>query len=281
MKSIITFVCILLLFLGTIAQTAFKVGDRVEANWLGKGTYYSGKIAEVDGEKYHIHYDDGDKEWTTAGFMKAVVPSLFNVGDRLEGDWKGTYLPCEVKKVKDGLYYVKYDDGNLDWVAEDKLRPSEGSKCADKTTKYKKDEKVDLLYSGKWYDATVLEVVGDGEYLVHYDGWDAKWDEYVCNDRLQARTTKEESTGPKSGSGNTSGSYTSETKTGTIKLQNLCSHPSIMRVGDKDYKIEAFKYIEVPAEDQTWVSTVQDGSPRGKQLYFVEDKVLTFYAMCD
>lgn len=40
----------------------FAVGDRVEARFEGKATYYAGKITEVTGSTYSIAYDDGDRE---------------------------------------------------------------------------------------------------------------------------------------------------------------------------------------------------------------------------
>ena len=45
-------------------------GDEVFGNWQSKGRYYRGKIAERKGDKIFIHYDDGDKEWTTVGKVR-------------------------------------------------------------------------------------------------------------------------------------------------------------------------------------------------------------------
>ena len=44
------------------APAKFAVGDRVEARFEGKATYYAGKITEVTGSTYSIAYDDGDRE---------------------------------------------------------------------------------------------------------------------------------------------------------------------------------------------------------------------------
>jgi hypothetical protein len=42
-----------------------RPGDRVACNWLKKGTFYSGRVAEVRaGGKLFIQYDDGDQEET-------------------------------------------------------------------------------------------------------------------------------------------------------------------------------------------------------------------------
>ena len=48
------------------AVPKFAVGDRIEARFEGKATYYAGKITEVTGSTYAIAYDDGDHESNVA-----------------------------------------------------------------------------------------------------------------------------------------------------------------------------------------------------------------------
>lgn len=45
-------------------------------------------------------------------------------------------------------------------------------------------DKARVLWSGQWYDATILEAE-DGFYKVHYDGWGSNWDEWVNPDRVR------------------------------------------------------------------------------------------------
>jgi hypothetical protein len=47
-----------------------RVGGAVECRWKGGRAYYSGKITEIDGDRVHIAYDDGDKEWTTVRLIR-------------------------------------------------------------------------------------------------------------------------------------------------------------------------------------------------------------------
>ena len=44
---------------------------------------------------------------------------------------------------------------------------------------------VRILWSGSWYDGTVLQPLADGRALVRYDGWGSRWDEIVTLDRLR------------------------------------------------------------------------------------------------
>ena len=52
--------------LTTVGTPKFAVGDRVEARFEGKATYYAGNITEVTGSTYSIAYDDGDHESNVA-----------------------------------------------------------------------------------------------------------------------------------------------------------------------------------------------------------------------
>ncbi|WP_421358503.1 tudor domain-containing protein [Agrobacterium rosae] len=45
----------------------WMIGTKVECNYKGGGSWYSGRIASLAGEKIGIAYDDGDKETTKTG----------------------------------------------------------------------------------------------------------------------------------------------------------------------------------------------------------------------
>lgn len=47
-------------------------------------------------------------------------------------------------------------------------------------------EKLQVSWSGSWYDATILEI-GEGQYKVHYEGWSSDWDEWVVPSRLRRK----------------------------------------------------------------------------------------------
>lgn len=56
-----------------IRGLGIKVGDVVFGNWLGKGRYYRGKIAEIKDRRIFIHYDDGDREWTSVARIRLML----------------------------------------------------------------------------------------------------------------------------------------------------------------------------------------------------------------
>lgn len=52
---------------------------------------------------------------------------------------------------------------------------------------YKVGDKIMVDWKGKAYPATVLKVVGKDLYRIHYDGYDASWDENVGPSRITGR----------------------------------------------------------------------------------------------
>lgn len=49
----------------------FKEGDIVEGNFRGSGHFYPGKVTSMSTDgRYHIAYDDGDTEYTTADRLR-------------------------------------------------------------------------------------------------------------------------------------------------------------------------------------------------------------------
>ena len=68
------------------AVPKFAVGDRVEARFEGKATYYAGKITEVTGSTYSIAYDDGDSETNVAEDLIRVYTEPKKEDDYSEDD---------------------------------------------------------------------------------------------------------------------------------------------------------------------------------------------------
>ena len=110
-----------------------RVGDKVEAQFKGKGKFYPGKISKVNGDgTINVDFDDGDKD-------RYVEPSSFKllggggggsgggrggsdtegggeleVGTKIEARYKGKtrYYPGKISRVRsNGTYDIDYDDG--------------------------------------------------------------------------------------------------------------------------------------------------------------------------
>jgi hypothetical protein len=107
---------------------AFAVGDHVAALWKDS-RYYPGVVAEVQGDRYLIKWDDGDepllvsKDHVTQ--LTRIQAAIFKVGDHVMAVWKDSHMyPGVVAEVREDLCLIKWDDGDEPMmVAMDKMIP--------------------------------------------------------------------------------------------------------------------------------------------------------------
>jgi hypothetical protein len=66
-----------------------------------------------------------------------------------------------------------------------RARMTAGNKTTIST--FRQGDRVKVDWKGSFYSATVVEVLGNERYRVHYDGYDANWDENVDIARIQRR----------------------------------------------------------------------------------------------
>ncbi len=107
-------------------QQGLKAGDVVYAEWM-RNAWFHGKIAKVDGEQYHIAFDDGDKNVVASAKIaldrvpkKEEVKVDTRVLAKLS---KGiNFYPGKVTKIAEDRYEIKYDDGESDSVKLESLR---------------------------------------------------------------------------------------------------------------------------------------------------------------
>jgi hypothetical protein len=55
-----------------------RAGTAVECRWKGGQTYFSGKITQIEGDRVHLAYDDGEKEWTTVRLVRLILQRYFS-----------------------------------------------------------------------------------------------------------------------------------------------------------------------------------------------------------
>ena len=117
---------LLVLVTATQAQAPLKAGDMVWAEWR-PNSWYHGKIAKVDGKKYHIAFDDGDKATVEATKIALdKVPNRDKVAVqnvRVLAKFKGTkFFPGKVAGFADDNFDIQFDDGDKDTVNLKDLR---------------------------------------------------------------------------------------------------------------------------------------------------------------
>lgn len=52
----------------------------------------------------------------------AEAQDSYKVGDKIEAKWGEKWYPAKIAEIKDGSYYVHYDDGYKEWLQKDHMR---------------------------------------------------------------------------------------------------------------------------------------------------------------
>jgi len=100
-------------------------------------------------------------------------------------------------------------------------------------------DKVDVLWNGTYYKATVKEVSGS-KWFIHYDGYDNSWDEWVGKDRIKVLKNSNTPSGGKTDAGNNNSNQGNQWKTGDkvmVKWNDKWYPSTILKFSDGKYKI--------------------------------------------
>ena len=120
--------------------------------------------------------------WSLSGYAACKV------GEKLQVNWKGSWYPAKVQKVKGDECFIHYDGYGKswdEWVGPDRIKMAAGKEpSATDSSEYKKGDAVQVNWKGKWWPAHVI-AVKNGKPKVHYDGYDNSWDEWVGPDRIK------------------------------------------------------------------------------------------------
>ncbi len=111
-----------------------------------------------------------------------VPKTASRVGERVEvfdqGDWyRAIITESENNEFKVHFFGYEYDED--EWKKPNQIRQF-------KPKSFAAGSLIEAEYEKKWYKAKVLQVKG-GAHLVHYDGFDAEYDEWISSDRVRRR----------------------------------------------------------------------------------------------
>jgi hypothetical protein len=173
--------------------THLNEGDKVEANYRGKGRWYPGGISRVhvDGT-FDVDYDDGEKETHLPAEAIRLVAHVttqsaehaaLEEGSRVEGNYRGRsrWYPATIDRIRtDGTFDLNYDDGErearvtLDLVraaSTTVTKVSSADAAIVSEAPLQEGDKVEGNYlgQGSWLAATVDRIRHDGSLDLYYD----------------------------------------------------------------------------------------------------------------
>ncbi|MDP3279372.1 MAG: caspase family protein [Deltaproteobacteria bacterium] len=103
-------------------------------------------------------------------------------GEQVEVRWQGQWFRAQIIS-QDGqntlVHYVGFPSSSDEVVTADRLRPFAPRRFAPRA-------QVEVEWNARWYPATVLEE-NTGIHRIHYDNYEASWDEWVASTRIRPR----------------------------------------------------------------------------------------------
>jgi hypothetical protein len=112
-----------------------------------------------------------------------AVSGTLSVGTNAYVQWNGSWYNASILQGPNeaGQYYIHYTGWESswdEWVGLDRLRV-EGTAC-------NIGRSVEVLWQGSYYAAQIIAGPNDqGQCMIHYDGYESSWDEWVGSDRIR------------------------------------------------------------------------------------------------
>jgi hypothetical protein len=138
----------------------YRVGEYVWVQWEEGRVYPAYIIEQKSKTRYRVHFEGYDSRWDE-------TLSIDRIRGRVEGPVTHPPPPGKVAR------------------AAGVSPQASGSAVA--VSDYKVGDRVRVRWRGSTYSATITAVVAADQYRVHYDGYEAAWDETVHIDRIVSR----------------------------------------------------------------------------------------------
>ena len=137
----------------------YIVGDRVLVEW--EGSDYPAFVVAIEGPaRYRVHYDGYDSIWDE-------TVNVSRVKGRVTGVVQPPPPPAKVLRLGGAPL------------------PSASAADGGALSRYNQGQRVRVLWHGKVYPATILEVLEGERYRVHYEGFGPEWNETIDVDRIK------------------------------------------------------------------------------------------------
>jgi hypothetical protein len=151
----------LVLGLAVGCQQPYRVGEYVLVQWEEGGPSYPAYVTEVKGRtRYRVHFEGYESRWDEDVGVERIV-------GRVRGPVAVPPPPPKVAAAA-GL-------------------PPQPSSSAATSAPYRVGDRVRVMWRGSPYPATIVDVLAPDRFVVHYEGYEAGWDEPIHIDRIVTR----------------------------------------------------------------------------------------------
>ena len=156
------------------------VEARVDGHWRAARVVQPGSSSLV---RLYDYCEATDRR-VPASSLRKIEFKHYPVGAKIHVFWGGKIWPAEVTSTADDFHKITYPGWPAywdEWVLSNRI--ADASPASATTAP---GEKLDVEWQGTWYPAVVLKRSGN-RALIHYEGYDATWDEWVGPERMRPR----------------------------------------------------------------------------------------------
>jgi hypothetical protein len=174
---------------GSRLPGGFAVGDYgvVKRN----GADEAGRVMGGDASALNVrlyHYADAEDVVVNPAEIAKPIFKQYIKDTVVTVLWEGKEWEAKVVRTDDDFHFITYPGWPSywdEWILSDRVVRQGFTKQAAPTT-FSVGAKVLVEWQTKWWPAVVTKQNGD-QYFIHYDGYDASWDEWVTLRRIRSR----------------------------------------------------------------------------------------------
>ena len=169
-----------------VKGAAYAPGRYVEAKVDGR--WEPARVVEADATQSVVRlydYCESEDRKIANALLRPMRFEHYAVGSDVQVFWGGRIWPARITVVEGDFHRITYPGWSAywdEWILSNRIAAAPEKELPKVTT----GEKVDVEWQGRWYPALVLKRSGS-RALIHYEGYDATWDEWVGPERMRSR----------------------------------------------------------------------------------------------
>jgi hypothetical protein len=160
------------------------VGQYVEASY--EGAWSTARVVEAGAARSRVRfyrYSDAVDASVDNANLRGVQFRHFPAGTDVRVFWGGKIWDAKIVAVDDDFHKITYPGWPAywdEWILSNRVAEAADPSAAPLAV----GKHVQVEWQGDWYAAVILRHEGS-RYLIHYDGYDASWDEWVTRERMR------------------------------------------------------------------------------------------------
>ncbi len=178
----------------TPGEQQYELNQPVLVKW-GQRWWKATVLQVVDTEHWLIGYEGWSDKWDEVVGTDRIAPPPVREKKETNGRWRtwGIAVGIILAVILVVVFVFLNNGSDKDMTPHEPGQTSPGAGATPQeatpqdTGQFTAGDRVDVLWKETWYKAEIKSVEPNGDYNVHYEGYDAEWDERVNPNRVRKR----------------------------------------------------------------------------------------------